>query len=146
MMLIAAHVACSLMSYAAFLVASVSGVLFLMQERQLKHKQMGWVFHRLPALHTLDRINMVALGIGFALLSVGMLLGLIGSRQLLGRWWTGDPKELFTAVVWLSYCALWLVRLRATLRGRKVAMLSMVGFGMVLATFFGVRHWLPAWL
>ena len=139
------HMICSLLSYVAFLIAFVTGVLFLIQERQLKSKSMGLLFHRLPALGTLDRINFVAIGVGFGLLSVGLLCGLIGARRLLGAWWSWDPKESLTALLWAAYLMLWLLRLRATWRGRKVALLSVLGFTLVLFTFLGVSRWLPTW-
>ncbi len=143
--MIVIHTVCSLLSYLAFLIAFVSGILFLVQEHQLKQKQMGWLFHRLPALGTLDRLNFLAIGVGFVLLSVGFAFGLWGARRVWGAWWNWDPKESLTLILWVSYCALWLVRLRATLRGRKVAMMSILGFTLVLFTFLGVSWWLPTW-
>jgi len=143
--MVVVHTVCSLLSYAAFLVAFLSGALFLIQERQLKHKHMGALFHRLPALGTLDRINFAAIGAGFGLLSLGVLFGVLGSRRLLGSWWRWDPKEWLTLLLWASYLVLWFVRLRATLRGRKIALLSILGFTLVLFTFLGVSRWLPTW-
>ena len=139
------HALCSVLSYVSFLVACLSGALFLLQERQLKQKQMGVLFHRLPSLGALDRINVVALGSGLALLTIGLLFGIWESRRLAGRWWMWDPSEIMTAVLWSSYLGLWLVRLRATLRGRKVALLSMLGFTFALFTLLGVSRWLPSW-
>ena len=140
------HTICSLLSYAAFLVACVVGALFLLQERQLKRKRMGWLFHRLPALSTLDRINLRAVGIGFALLSMAVVFGIAGSHQLFGSWWSwSDPTTVLTVILWASYCLLWVTRLRATLRGRKVALLSMLGFTLALFTWLGVSRWLPTW-
>lgn len=128
------HIACSLLSYAAFLVAFVAGILFLIQERQLKRKTMGALFHRLPSLGALDRLNFQAIGFGFALLSAGLLFGFVEVRVALGQWWVADPKTYFAVVVWLSYLGLWLMRLRSTLRGRRVALLSILGFSLVLLT------------
>ena len=138
------HVACALLSYAAFLAEFVSAVLFLIQEHQLKHKHMGVLFHRLPALGQLDQINFLSISIGFVLLSCGTILGFIGAEQMKGQWWTGDPKEVMTVFLWGAYCALWVVRVRSSLRGRRVAMLSIVGFSLVLFTFLGIR-WIPTW-
>lgn len=142
--MILVHTLCTLLSYAAFLIAFVSGMLFLIQERQLKRKTMGLLFHRLPSLGTLDRINFLAIGVGFALLSIGAACGLIEVRLMRGRWWVGDAKEILTMVLWASYCVLWLLRLRATLRGHRVALLSMLGFSLVLFTFIGASRWLPS--
>ena len=139
------HMICSLLSYVAFLAAFFSGVLFLIQEWQLKHKRMGLLFYRLPSLEQLDRVNFLSVGWGFALLTIGFMAGLMGEKRLLGRWWSGDPKEYLTLAVWCSYLALWLVRFRATLRGRRVALLSVLGFSLVLFTFVGVSLLLPTW-
>jgi ABC-type uncharacterized transport system permease subunit len=138
------HTFCSLLSYAAFLVACVTATLFLIQERQLKRRTPGILFHRLPSLEALEDANFTAIGTGFWLLSLGLLFGLLGSRTVLGRWWTGDPKAYLTVVLWCSYLALWMVRLRATLRGRRVALLSILGFSLVLFTFLGVSRLLPS--
>ena len=138
------HMFCSFLSYGAFLAAFVSGLLFLIQERQLKRKTMGMLFHRLPSLGLLDRVNFAAIGIGFGLLSVGLICGVIGMKELLGRWWISDPKTYLTVLLWGSYLILWLVRLRATLRGRRVALLSVMGFSLVLLTFLGARWLLPS--
>lgn len=143
--MIVAHTVCSLLSYGAFLMAFITAMLFLIQERQLKRKRMGMLFHRLPSLEALDRVNFVAIGIGFGLLSIGLALGFLGAKTLLGHWWTGDPKEYLTVALWGSYLTLWLVRLRATLRGRRVALLSILGFSLVLFTFLGVTRLLPTW-
>ena len=134
------HTICSLISYVAFLVAFIAGLLFLIQERQLKRKTMGLLFHGLPSLELLDQLNFAAIGAGFWLLSIGVASGLVESRQLLGQWWTGDPKEYLAVGVWASYFILWLMRLRATLRGRRVALLSALGFSLVLFTFLGVSR------
>ena len=93
----------------------------------------------------LDRFNFLAIGIGFALLNVGTIGGMIGVGVWFGRWWTGDPTEYVTALLWVSYLALWLTRLRATLRGRRVALLSILGFSLAVFTLVGISGLLPSW-
>ncbi len=138
------HIVCMLLSYVAFLAAFVSGVLFLIQEYQLKHKRMGQLFHQLPSLDGLDRFNFLAISSGFALLSVGTLLGFIGTQLRIGEWWIGDSKEILTLGLWVWYLILWMVRLRSTLRGRRVALLSVLGFGFVLFTAVGASFLLSS--
>ena len=142
--MITLHTWCSLMSYAAFLVAFIAGLLFLIQERQLKRKTMGLLFRRLPSLERLDRVNFRAISAGFGLLTVGATSGFIEAALLRGRWWTGDPKEYLTVLLWVGYLALWMLRRRATLRGRRVALLSIAGFSLVLFTFLGTGRFVPS--
>lgn len=139
------HMTCAFLSYGAFLVACVSAVLFLIQERQLKRKTLGALFHRLPSLGALDRVNFIAISAGFALLSLGLALGMVGVRVWMGRWWTGDPKEYLTLMLWALYLALWLLRLRSTLRGRRVALLSVLGFGLIVLAMLGASRLVPSW-
>lgn len=141
--MIVVHLSCAWLSYAAFLTAFVAGTLFLIQEHQLKHKQMGFWFHRLPSLETLDRLNFQAIGAGWALLTMGMVLGVSQARDRLGSWWTGDAKEVLTVALWATYLLLWLVRLRSTLRGRRVALLSVIGFVLVVVSLVGAGRLLP---
>ena len=143
--MVALHTVCALLSYVAFLIGLVAAMLFLVQERQLKRKRMGWWFHRLPPLEVLDRANFLAIGIGFALLTIGVACGVWEVRLLWGRWWTGDPKEYLTLGLWAAYCSLWVVRLRATLRGRRVALLSILGCSLALFAFLGAHWWLHSW-
>jgi ABC-type uncharacterized transport system permease subunit len=138
------HTWCSLLSYAAFLAAFVTGVLFLVQERQLKRKRMGMLFHRLPPLGMLDRWNFLAISAGFGLLTIGATTGFVQAALLRGTWWTGDPKEYLTVCLWVGYLTLWALRRRATLRGRRVALLSVAGFTLVLLTFLGAGRLLPS--
>ena len=142
--MVGVHIACSLLSYAAFLVAFICGMLFLIQERQVRRKTMGRLFHRLPSLDALDRMNFTAISAGFMLLSLGVVFGLVGVKMALGRWWIADPKTYWTVILWASYLALWVMRLRATLRGRRVALLSVLGFSLVLFTFLGASYLAPS--
>ena len=143
--MVISHILFAFLSYAAFLIACVSGALFIVQERQVKKKHMGALFRNLPSLDRLERINVWAIGVGFGLLSIGLACGLLGERLLLGRWWTGDIKEYLTVAVWLSYLILLVVRMRATLRGRRVALLSVFGFTFLLMTFVGANWLWHSW-
>ena len=139
------HILFSLLSYVAFLLACISGVLFLIQERQLKAKHMGRLFHSLPSLAGLDRTNLIAIAVGFILFTLGLLCGIAGQFMSFGRWMSLDPKEGLAYGTWCAYALLLIVRWLSTLRGRKVALLSILGFSLVLLTWFGIRAVLPSW-
>ena len=139
------HITCSLLSYLAFLVACLSGILFLVQERQLKAKHIGRLFHSIPSLASLDRINLIAIVVGFLLFTFGLLCGMARRYEVSGRWMSLDPKEGLAYMTWVAYAVLLAVRWLSTLRGRKVALLSILGFSLVLFTLFGITTLLPTW-
>ncbi|MFN7947637.1 MAG: cytochrome c biogenesis protein CcsA [Blastocatellia bacterium] len=133
------HVTLVIFAYAAFIVTFVSGVMYLVQEHELKAKNFGGTFQRLPALNTSDELSYRSLTIGFALLTLGILTGIIWNQQRDGRYWHNDPKEVLSLVTWLIYLTMIHYRLTAGWRGRRVAWLSIAGFVVVLFTWVGTR-------
>lgn len=133
------HVTLVIFSYAAFIVTFVCGVMYLIQERELKAKRFGAAFQRLPALNTCDEIGYRSLSIGFVLLTLGVVTGIFWNNQRDGRYWHNDPKEVMALVTWLVYLFIMHYRLMAGWRGRRVALLSIIGFVVVMLTWLGAR-------
>ena len=131
------HTTLLLFAYAAFFVAFVASVMYLWQERALKLKAFGAFFHRLPSLTTVDDIGTTAAGVGFTLLSLGIITGVVWSSARTGQFWHNDPKEVFALLTWLLY--LTMIHYRAQWRGRKAAWFGVVGFALVVFTFLGTR-------
>jgi cytochrome c-type biogenesis protein CcsB len=132
------HTALAFAGDAFFVVAFAGGLLYLVQERQLKRHHAGGFYHRLPSLDLLDRINYRSLTIGFPLLTLGIITGAIWAENAWGTYWSWDPKETWSLITWLIYAALVHARLTVGWRGRKAAYLSIFGFLAVLFTFLGV--------
>ncbi|MBP2675942.1 MAG: ResC/HemX-like cytochrome c biosis rane protein [Deltaproteobacteria bacterium] len=137
------HVLVLFFGYAVFAVAFGAGIMYLLMERELKSKRMGPVFKRLPSLDVLDDINYRCLQIGFPLLTLGIITGSIWAEYAWGSYWSWDPKEVWSLVTWLFYAALLHGRLTVGWRGRKAAILAIVGFCSILFTFLGVNLLLP---
>jgi cytochrome c-type biogenesis protein CcsB len=133
------HVTLVIASYAAFAVTFVCGLMYLIQERELKAKRFGAAFDRLPALNTCDEIGYRGLTIGFALLTLGVVTGIFWNNQRDGRYWHNDPKEVMALVTWFVYLFMIHYRLTAGWRGRRVAWMSVAGFLVVLLTWVGAR-------
>ncbi|HEX8709156.1 MAG TPA: cytochrome c biogenesis protein CcsA [Pyrinomonadaceae bacterium] len=133
------HTTLLIFAYAAFFVVFVASVMYLLQERELKLKTFGAIFHRLPSLTTINDIATTTVGIGWGLLTLGILTGMLWSSARDNRLWHNDPKEIFAALTWLLYLALIHYRATAGWRGRRAAWLGVVGFALVLCTFFGTR-------
>ncbi len=137
------HVIFAFMGDAIFAVAFCCGVMYLVQERQLKAKRIGAITKRLPSLKVLDDLNYQSLTYGFPLLTLGIITGAIWAEYAWGRYWNWDPKETWSLITWLLYAALLHQRLTVGWRGRKAAIMAIVGFLAVLFTFLGVNLILP---
>jgi ABC-type uncharacterized transport system permease subunit len=133
------HTTLLFFAYAAFFVVFVASVMYLLQERELKLKTFGAVFHRLPSLTTVNEIATASAVIGLTLLSVGIATGMLWSSSRDGRLWHNDPKEIFAALTWFLYLALIVYRSSSHWRGRRAAWMGVAGFALVLFTFFGAR-------
>ena len=134
-----AHTTLAFLGDAFFVIAFAGGVLYLVQERQLKSRHIGAFYRRLPSLDLLDRVNYRSLTFGFPLLTLGIITGAIWAENAWGSYWQWDPKETWSLITWFIYAALVHARLTVGWRGRKAAWLSIVGFLAVLFTFLGVN-------
>lgn len=133
------HTTLLFFAYAAFFVVFVASVMYLLQERELKLKTFGAIFHRLPSLTTVNAIATTSAVTGLTLLTLGIVSGMIWSSSRNGRLWHNDPKEIFAALTWFLYLALIIYRSTASWRGRRAAWMGVAGFALVLCTFFGAR-------
>lgn len=113
--------------------------MYLLQERELKLKTFGAIFHRLPSLSTVNQLSTTAAVFGLTLLTLGIATGMLWSSEIRGRLWQNDPKEIFAVLTWLLYFGLLIYRSTASWRGRNAAWMGVAGFALVLCTFFGAR-------
>jgi ABC-type uncharacterized transport system permease subunit len=133
------HTTLLIFAYAAFFVVFMASVMYLLQERELKLKTFSAIFHRLPPLTTVNELATTAAALGLTLLTLGIVTGMLWSSARDGKIWHNDPKEIFAFLTWLLYFLLTIYRTTANWRGRRAAWLGVVGFGLVLCTFFGAR-------
>ncbi len=133
------HVAVIFMGEAAFALACGVGILYLIQEHAIKNKYRGFFFRRLPSLSLLDSTGYACIVSGFTLLTLGLITGFLYAKLAWGKFWTWDPKEVWSGITWLLYAALLHERLMTGWRGRRAAIMSVIGFALVLFTFFGVN-------
>jgi len=133
------HTTLLIFAYAAFFVVFMASVMYLLQERELKLKTFSAIFYRLPSLATVNELATASAALGLTLLTVGIATGMIWSSARDGKIWHNDPKEIFAFLTWLLYLSLIIYRSTSGWRGRRAAWLGVVGFGLVLCTFFGAR-------
>lgn len=133
------HTSLAVLGDAAFAFACIVSIMYLIQERQLKHKRLGAIFHRLPPLDIMDTISYKAQSIGWPLFTLGMVTGSIWANSAWGTYWSWDVKETWSLFVWLIYLVLLHLRTMGW-RGRKMAYLSIAGFLFVMISFFVVSR------
>jgi len=137
------HISLSFLGNAVFTIAFVAAIFYLMQERMLKSKKFSALYYRLPSLDTLDMINYRCLTFGFPLMTMGIISGAVWAEMSWGTYWSWDPKETWALITWFIYAALLHGRLTTGWRGRRAAILAIIGFAFVLFTFIGVNMLLP---
>ncbi|MFO7687531.1 MAG: c-type cytochrome biogenesis protein CcsB [Desulfobacterales bacterium] len=136
------HVVTIFIGNAAFALACGIGILYLLQERAIKTKNPGFFFRRLPSLDMLDGTAYTCIIVGFTLLTFGLISGFIYAKSIWGRFWSWDPKEVWSGITWIFYAAMLHVRLSIGWRGRRAAIMAIIGFAILLFTFLGVNFWL----
>ncbi len=119
--------------------AGIAGLLFLLEERLLKRKRRIAWGPRLPSLEALDRINRVALAVGFPLLTCGLITGLLWTQGSTGQLWVGGAHAVWSVVGWAIYLGLAVARFGIGWRGREAAASAALGFVFLLFAVIGVR-------
>ncbi|HLG16135.1 MAG TPA: cytochrome c biogenesis protein CcsA [Blastocatellia bacterium] len=136
------HAGLILLAYCAFFIAFGAGLMYMIQERELRHKRLGRVFYRLPSLETCDAISFRTTAIGFVLLTLGIAAGIIWlhAQDPEGRYFKGEPDEIFAVFSWLVYLFMIQSRINARWGGRTAALASVISFMLVVCSLVGLRY------
>ena len=128
-----AHTSFLMVACGAFALACIAGVMFLLQERQLKTGHPSSIFYRLPPITALSIANSRLLWLGFTLFTLGLATGfLIGGRI---NW----VQATWSILVWCVYGGIIVARMRHAMAAKWVATLSIIAFSLLLSTFWGIR-------
>jgi len=133
-----AHVFVAFTGMALFALAGGAAVLYLVQERQVKGKRFGFAFSRLPSLEVLDELNRRLVVFGFAMLSVTIATGALYAKNRWGAYWSWDPKETLSLLAWAIFGALIAARFQGGWRGKRVALLTMLGLVVLVSSWVGL--------
>jgi cytochrome c-type biogenesis protein CcsB len=127
--LLSSHVASAVIAYGAFTISFATSVFYMIQK--------GNRYAFLPDSSTLENISYRSVIIGFPFMTLVIVLGALWADIAWGRFWGWDPKETASLVTWLIYAGYLHTRILRGWRGRKTAILLIVGFVAVILTFFG---------
>ena len=90
-------------------------------------------------LNNIDNVSYRLLGLGFALLTVGILSGAVWANQTWGSYWSWDPKETWALITWFIFGIYLHTRLFKAWTGRKSAWLASFGFLVIWFCYLGVN-------
>lgn len=130
--LLGSHVFTALLGYAGFTISAVYGFLYLILYKDIKLNKFGLIFNRLPSLEVLERLSYISAIIGFILLTIAMVIGVIWLPKAFPDFSYTDPKLISSFIVWLLYGIGILSKTFGKWRGKKVVVLSIIGFVMAI--------------
>lgn len=116
----------------------LSGLLYLL----LLWRREG-LQRMLPSADKLDNVTYKIICVAFPLLTLMIAAGAYWANQAWGSYWSWDPKETWAAITWLVYAGYLHMRITRGWKGRRAAWFAILGFGVVIFTFFGVTYLLP---
>nr|YP_009297392.1 cytochrome c biogenesis protein [Erythrotrichia carnea]AOM66735.1 cytochrome c biogenesis protein [Erythrotrichia carnea] len=159
------HVSIMIMSYATLILGSLLSILFLIitqgknvvlqgnsignnsrldinanisetspvnLDKNRQHNQMNLI-------ETIDNLSYRTIGLGFPLLTIGIIAGAVWANEAWGTYWSWDPKETWALITWLIFAAYLHTRINKSWQGRKPAILASVGFVVVWVCYLGVN-------
>ncbi|SKB16167.1 Cytochrome c biogenesis protein CcsA [Planktothrix sp. PCC 11201] len=94
---------------------------------------------RLTLVETIDNISYRIIGLGFPLLTIGIISGGVWANEAWGSYWSWDPKETWALITWLVFAAYLHARITRGWQGRKPAILAATGFVVVWVCYLGVN-------
>jgi len=145
------HVFSLLLAYASFALACAIGVTYVLLFKEIKAKHLGFFYARLPSLQVLDTMNQRAIALGWAFLTIGLIVGAVwagqassyaGSDPRVQAMQLQDPKIFVALVCWAVYSFQVFAARRIGWGGRRTAYLSAIGFGIVLLNFVPISYFL----
>nr|WCH56084.1 heme attachment to plastid cytochrome c [Calliblepharis sp.] len=160
------HVSIMMFSYATLILGSLLSILFLMihktksynlknelneetsdkdinietlQDNNINKRKTYLLFNRLNILQSIDNLSYRIIGLGFPLLTIGIIAGAVWANEAWGSYWSWDPKETWALITWLIFASYLHARLSKSWKGEKPAILASIGFIVVWICYLGVN-------
>jgi ABC-type uncharacterized transport system permease subunit len=134
-LLLVVHIVLAVLGYAALALTFCAGVMYLIQERQLKSKQPGMWSNRLPSLWVLDELNAKALALGLPLLIQGVITGSVWAKAMRGSYLSWSMTSLPLLLALALYALLLSGRYTLGWQGKKAAFAAVTGFLLVVVSY-----------
>ena len=135
----AAHVLLAFIGISGLAVAFASSVLYLLQFRELKSKKFGKLFRFFPSLDILDHVSHRSLMVGFATLTLALVLGWAWTVQFKHSLELRDPKVLWASFTWIAFAIALLSRTGGAGAERRAARVNIAAFSSVILVYVILR-------
>jgi cytochrome c-type biogenesis protein CcsB len=133
------HVAAAIISGGIFTLGGAVTVLYLLQERWERRGLSNSLSRRLPESEQLDRTAYRLFAFVFPLWTFAIVAGAIWAENAWGRYWGWDPKETWAFVTWVVFAGYLHARATAGWKGRRAAMIALLGLSAFIFNYFGVN-------
>jgi cytochrome c-type biogenesis protein CcsB len=136
-----AHVITCFLSYASFAMSFGVSIMYLIKAGKKEGDRTdAGLTSIFPSLESLDNLIYKTIAVGFPLLTLGIVTGAAWANNAWGAYWSWDPKETWSLITWFVYAVFLHARFTREWRGRRTAILSLIGFAAVIFTYFGVNY------
>ena len=153
------HVSIMIISYATLILGSLLSILFLIITRgqdvvlqgnsignnqksdtiKLINKETNNLYNQMNLVESIDNLSYRTIGLGFPLLTIGIIAGAVWANEAWGSYWSWDPKETWALITWLIFAAYLHTRINKSWQGKRPAILASVGFVVVWICYLGVN-------
>lgn len=155
------HVSIMMFSYSTLIIGSLLSIVFLVltkgKQVNLKGSSIGSITiqevetfrnvdsndgvvkGKLNLLESLDNLSYRIIGLGFPLLTIGIIAGAVWANEAWGSYWSWDPKETWALITWLVFAAYLHTRITKSWQGKGPAVLASLGFVVVWICYLGVN-------
>jgi ABC-type uncharacterized transport system permease subunit len=128
------HVVLAVLGYSAISISALYAFLYILLNHNIKYHRLGIIYEKLPPLRNLERLSIRSIQIGIITLGLGILIGHLQAKQMLGTYWPMDPKVIYNNIIWFGYFLGHIIAQIYNWRGRWMAYLSILGFGILIFT------------
>lgn len=150
------HVSVMMVSYSTLIIGSLLSILFLIISKGQNITLQGNSYEttiktniiinskldnsmRLNLLESIDNLSYRIIGLGFPLLTIGIISGAVWANEAWGSYWSWDPKETWALITWLIFAIYLHTRLNKAWQGKKPALIASLGFIIVWVCYLGVN-------
>jgi ABC-type transport system involved in cytochrome c biogenesis permease subunit len=132
------HLTAIVLGVSALFITFAASLIYIRVDRVLKAKRAPQFSLPLPALHRSDAIARLSLMWAFPLLTIGIITGAVYNAAETGTYWSWNSRETLSVIAWGILAVVVVARVGWGWRGRKAAILTILGFAAVFLRMLGI--------